>query len=87
MPAVAFNTSPTVDMETPLTKVKFAALTNLEFTQGNGGVEHVSPIAGVNTSPFAITAERFANTLPTGGPNVFGGDTHGHTEPPLSTPK
>ena len=86
IPVETFNTLPTVDIDTPFTKVKFAALTTLGDEQTDGDGSHVFPTAGVNTSPFAITAKRFANTLPTGGPRLVGGVTQGQP-PPLSTPK
>jgi hypothetical protein len=81
-----FNISPTVEIETPFTNVKFAARTTLERLHVDGTGSHVVPSAGVNTSPFPIAANFSTNTLPTGGDNFVGGVTQGHV-PPLSTPK
>ena len=86
IPVTGFNISPTVEMETLFTNVKFAALTTLEDVHGAGGVVHVTPTAGVNTSPFLITAIFSTNTFPIGGAKIVGGVTQGHP-PPLSTPR
>jgi hypothetical protein len=86
IPVPTFSELPTVDIENPLTKVKFAAFTTLLLEQIDGVESHVFPTAGVNTSPFAITAYFPTNTFPTGGDNGVGGVTQGHP-PPLSTPK
>lgn len=81
----SFKKSPTVEIETLFTKTLLTDFTILGETHGEGGIVHVWPGDGVNTSPFAIMAILFPNTFPTGGSNVFGGVTQGHT-PPLSTP-
>jgi hypothetical protein len=81
-----FNTSPTVEMETPFTKVAFTAFTILMLTQPDDGVVHVTPGTEVNTLVFAITGIFSTKTFPTAGDNVVGGVTHGHI-PPLSTPR
>ena len=86
IPVTGFNISPIVEIETPFTNVKFAALTTLEDVHGAEGIEHVVPTAGVNTSPFPMAATFSTNIFPTGGDNFVGGVTQGHP-PPLSTPR
>jgi hypothetical protein len=86
IPVTGFNISPTVEIETLFTNVLFTARTTLGEVHGDGGVVHVTPGAGVNTSPFAMTAIFSTNTFPIGGDKGVGGVTHGHP-PPLSTPR
>ena len=61
--------------------------TFLGDSHGDGSLVHVSPGAGDNISPAAMTTCLFTNTLRSGagGASGAGGVTQGQT-PPLSTP-